>query len=94
MRGKMGISSTLGGGSGNQIISCCCQGDEDFDRLWYDFSMDLPMISSTYFQRNFKKVVDSMLGPIIILRGSHPEAVIMPYKQYLEMRRLSKKPKG
>ena len=52
------------------------------------------MISSTYFQRNFKKVVDSMLGPIIILRGSHPEAVIMPYKQYLEMKKLSTKLKS
>jgi PHD/YefM family antitoxin component YafN of YafNO toxin-antitoxin module len=56
--------------------------------------MNMPMISSTYFQRNIGKILDNLTEPIIILRGSKPEAVIMPYKQFLEMVKSSKKIKS
>lgn len=55
--------------------------------------MDAQMISTTYLQRNFGRVVDGLSEPITVLRDSEPDFVIIKYKDFLRMRMENEKRK-
>jgi len=52
------------------------------------------IIGVTELQRNFKAVFDEVREarvPYILTRGSRPEAVLLPYEEYLRLERLDEK---
>jgi len=46
--------------------------------------MNLLTITTTDVQRNFKKVLD-MDEPVVVMRDSVPEKVVLPYDEYVRM---------
>ena len=56
--------------------------------------MTQKIIGVTDLQRNFKAVFDEVREarvPYILTRGSRPEAVLLPYEEYLRLERLDEK---
>ena len=49
--------------------------------------MNLQTVSTTDVQRNFRKILDEMTGPVVVARDSRPTAVIMNYADYLSLSR-------
>lgn len=52
------------------------------------------IVGATDFQRGFKKVIDEVAEgkvPYVVTRGSRPEAVLVPYDEYLRLRSLEEK---
>lgn len=44
--------------------------------------MNMNTMTSTYAQRNFGKILDELDEPVVIMRDSKPEKVIMDYADY------------
>ena len=56
--------------------------------------MKQKIIGVTELQRRFKTVFDEVREarvPYILTRGSRPEAVLLPYEEYLRLERLDEK---
>ncbi|KKU28736.1 MAG: hypothetical protein UX80_C0024G0006 [Candidatus Amesbacteria bacterium GW2011_GWA2_47_11b] len=53
--------------------------------------MDMQTITTTYAQRNFGKILDELDEPVIVMRDSEPEAVLMDYEDYKSYVREKKK---
>ena len=52
------------------------------------------IIGVTDLQRNFKAVIDEVAErgvPYVLTRGSRPEAALLPYEEYLQLRHLQEK---
>jgi prevent-host-death family protein len=52
------------------------------------------IIGVTDLQRNFKAVIDEVAErgvPYVLTRGSRPEAALLPYEEYLQLRNLQEK---
>lgn len=49
--------------------------------------MNLQTITSTNVQRNFSKIMD-MEDPVIVVRDSRPEKVIVGYEEYLRTQKV------
>lgn len=62
--------------------------NEDLDRLkyilYYDRSMNLQTVTTTQIQRGFSKILDSLDEPVVVMRDSKPDAVVMPYDDYMD----------
>lgn len=46
--------------------------------------MNMPTVTTTDIQRNFSKLLDSLIEPVVVVRDSKPEAVVIPYEDYKE----------
>lgn len=46
--------------------------------------MNIATVTTTDIQRNFAKILKRLNEPMIVLRDSKPEAVVMPYEDYQE----------
>ncbi len=44
----------------------------------------MPTITTTDVQRNFSKLLNRLSEPIVVMRDSKPEAVVIPYADYEE----------
>lgn len=44
--------------------------------------MDLQTVTTTQVQRGFGKILDTLDEPVLVMRDSMPEAVVMPYDDY------------
>ena len=56
--------------------------------------MTQKIIGVTDLQRRFKSVIDEVREdrvPYVLTRGSRPEAVILPYEEYVRLERLDEK---
>ncbi len=53
--------------------------------------MDMQTITTTYAQRNFGKILDELDEPVVVMRDSEPEAVLMDYDDYKSYVREKKK---
>jgi len=53
--------------------------------------MDLRTITSTDVQRGFGKFLDNLTDPILVMRDSRPEAVMVGYFEYLELKKVKEK---
>ena len=52
------------------------------------------IIGVTDLQRRFKSVIDEVLEdgvPYVVTRGSRPEAVLLPYDEYVRLEQLDEK---
>ena len=48
-------------------------------------------ITTTDVQRRFSQILDDLTDPIIVMRDSKPEAVVVDYDEYLELKKDQKK---
>jgi len=51
----------------------------------------MPTVTTTYAQRNFGKLLDELDEPVVVMRDSEPEAVLMGYKDYQMYQKEKKK---
>ena len=46
--------------------------------------MNFQIVTTTQVQRGFRKILDSLDEPVVVMRDSKPGAVVMPYADYME----------
>lgn len=46
--------------------------------------MNLQTVTTTDIQRNFRSILDSLDEPVVVIRDSRPEAVVISYEDYKE----------
>lgn len=55
--------------------------------------MDLRAVTTRDIQRNFSKILDKLDEPVVVVRDSRPEAVLLDYQEYVEMKKSQEKAK-
>lgn len=50
--------------------------------------MNLQTVTTTDIQRGFSKILDNLVDPLIIIRDSRPQAVIVEYEDYLDLKKV------
>lgn len=52
--------------------------------------MNLQIVSTTQIQRNLASILNYLEEPVIVVRDSQPEAVLMPYDDYANFAKESR----
>ena len=52
--------------------------------------MNLQIVSTTQIQRNLASILNYLDEPVIVVRDSQPEAVLMPYDDYANFAKESR----
>lgn len=52
--------------------------------------MNLQIISTTQIQRNLSSILNYLEEPVVVVRDSKPEAVLMPYDDYTQLAKESR----
>jgi len=60
--------------------------------LYYDYNMNIQMVSVTDVQRNFKNILDNLVpkNPTLVIRDSTPRAVILSFEEYKRLTQLER----
>lgn len=50
--------------------------------------MNLQTVTTTDIQRNFSRILSNLNEPVVVMRDSRPEAVVVDYFEYLELKKV------
>lgn len=50
--------------------------------------MNLQTVTTTDIQRNFSRILSNLNEPVVVMRDSRPEAVVVDYFEYLELKKI------
>mgnify|MGYP001575447686 CR=1 FL=1 len=53
--------------------------------------MNMQTVTSTDIQRNYRSIVNSLSEPVVVMRDSRPEVVVVDYFEFLELKQIKDK---